>query len=100
MPVGVRRPPSVAITTFTAFPTREPLVGDSGRVERTRHAVIGAAVGAVVGVAVGYHRGRAADRSCGGDCGGPAGIGIIADTFYFGFMGLALGAIVGYVVSP
>lgn len=98
MPVAVQRPSLGPVTTFAASLARETVVGDSGGVERAQHAVIGATIGAVVGAAVGYHRGKAAERACSSECGGPAGIGVVPETFYFGFIGLALGAIVGYVV--
>ena len=97
MPVGVQRHSAVPVPIIAGSLVRDPVVGDSGGVERAQHAVIGAAFGAVVGAAVGYHRGKAADRAC-SECGGPAGVGVVVDTFYLGFIGLALGAIVGYVV--
>ncbi|HKN64968.1 MAG TPA: hypothetical protein VJW73_01745 [Gemmatimonadaceae bacterium] len=93
VPVGVRQP---VLGVSPLRLTVQPIASDSVGSERAEHAVWGAVIGGVVGAAVGYHRGRVSDARCTGECGGPAGIAPLVGGFFFGLVGSAAGAVVGY----
>ena len=101
-PVGARRVLEVAVSRQSVLPSASSVrqnAIDTQAVDRTRHAVVGAAIGAVVGFALGYYRGKAEDAACGNDCGGPRIARLVYPPF-FGIVGGAIGAVVGYVFPP
>ena len=101
VPVGARRLSAEATTSHFDRSWQESVrwsAPDSSVVERMQHALWGAAIGGIVGIAVGYERGKASDRRCGSECGGPVGIAPLVEGVFFGLVGSALGAVVGYAL--